>query len=236
MSSKVDRHLERLLGLLLPPRCVLCDDRGQPPCLDLCPECQAGLPASGSSLDTTMSPLNRCFAPFEYGFPVDHLVRCLKYHAQLATGRVLGSLLADAVSARGLHLDVDCIVPVPLHPRRHAERGYNQASEIAIRAGRVLGRPVEARLLTRSRDTRPQVGLRPGERRDNVQGAFVAGTGARGLRIAIVDDVVTTGGTVRAAAQALLRVGACSVEAWCVARATRPERLDLQAEHESRQS
>jgi predicted amidophosphoribosyltransferase len=136
---------------------VLCDGRGQLPSLDLCAVCEDGLPLAALPLDSGVPPLDRRFAPFAYEFPVDHLVRGLKYGGQLATGRVLGSLLGAAVVARGLHLDVDCILPVPLHPGRHADRGYNQAAEIARRAGRVTGRPVELRVLRRVVDTRPQV-------------------------------------------------------------------------------
>jgi ComF family protein len=190
--------------------------------MDLCRDCADSLPRAVGPLRTGGRPLDRCYAPFAYGFPVDHLVQSLKYRGQLATGRVLGALLAEGVREFGLHLDVDCLVPVPLHPERHAERGFNQAAELARWTGRVLGRPVATRAVRRLRDTRPQVELGPAERGRNVAGAFGDVTHLCGRRVVIVDDVFTTGRTVAAVAGALREAGAVSVDAWCVARATPP--------------
>ncbi len=81
------------------------------------------------------------------------MIQALKYGGQLAVGRVLGQLLAGGAAELGLQLDVDCLLPVPLHPRRYAERGFNQSAEIARFAGRVLALPVEPRLAIRRNDT-----------------------------------------------------------------------------------
>jgi len=224
--SQVDRGLDNICGWLLPPRCILCGRFGQPPCLDLCAGCEAGLPPDPGALQTGPYPVERCLAAFAYAFPVDHLIQLLKYRGQLAVGRVLGALLARSVHALGLHHDVDCVVPVPLHPGRHADRGFNQSAEIARRVARVLDRETCEGAVGRVRDTRPQVGLRPEERRRNIAGAFVASARFRGRRVAVVDDVLTTGATVGAVAAALRQAGAISVDVWCVARAAHPERLD----------
>jgi ComF family protein len=225
--SQVDRSLETICGWLLPPRCVLCGRSGQRPCLDLCATCEASLPLDPQGLIDGPQPVERCLAAFTYGFPVDHLIQLLKYRGQLSIGRVLGSLLARSVDARGLVHHVDCVVPVPLHPGRHADRGFNQSAEIARRVARVLGTRTCEGAVQRSRDTRPQVGLRPEERRRNIDGAFVASSGFRGQRVAVVDDVLTTGATVGAVAAALRQAGAISVDVWCVARVAHKERLDL---------
>ena len=221
MPRWVDTKLDLLGGLLLPPRCVLCGDRGQPPCLDLCRACEAGLPGAGPFLDDGPAPLRRCLASFEYGHPVDHLVHALKYRGQLAVGRVLGTLLGERIAALGLQADVDVVLPVPLHPARHGDRGFNQSAEIGHWVARRLDRPLDLRLAERRRDTRPQVGLAVEERRSNLAGAFAASPAARGLRIALVDDVTTTGRTLQELAATLVEAGAGSVEGWCVARAER---------------
>jgi len=230
MRHWVDRQVERLGGWFLPPRCVLCGSRGQSPCLDLCAACEALLPLAAAPCVPGPAPLLHSFAPFAYGHPVDHLVHALKYRGQLAIGRVLGTLLAARIEPLGLQVDVDVIVPVPLHPERHAERGFNQSAEIARHLGRRLRRPVEVSLAMRCRATPPQVGLRGEDRRRNLAGAFVAAPRTRGLRIALVDDVLTTGATVGELARALCGAGAQSVEAWCLGRAPDPKRVDL-ADH-----
>lgn len=215
----VDRGLDWLGGLLLPPRCVLCGSRGQAPCLDLCAACEAELPPAAGHDGADGTALRRTYAAFAYATPVDHLVQSLKYRGHLADGRVLGDLLAARVAARSLHLDVDVIVPVPLHPRRHAERGFNQSAEIARWVARRLGLPMAADLAARLRDTRPQVGLTLAQRHGNLAGAFAASRAVRGLRVALLDDVTTTGRTLQELAVALDGAGAASVVAWCVARA-----------------
>jgi ComF family protein len=236
MGFPVDKILGRLAAAVLPPRCVLCQARGQAPALDLCRDCEAelpripgpcpvcalpqgggpGRPCSGCLRDPP--PYDRCLAAFDYAFPVDRLVQSLKYGGQLAVGRVLGHLAGSAVLERGLHLDVDMLLPVPLHPARLAERGFNQSLEIARWAGRRVGRPVVERALVRTRPTVPQVGLSLAARHANLGGAFASAAAVRGRRVVIVDDVVTTGSTVREAALSLRAAGAFSVDVWCVAR------------------
>jgi ComF family protein len=224
---RVDRILDTVGGWLLPPRCVLCARPGQWPGIDLCADCEDALPQDRDPLRQGPAPAERCFAPLAYGFPVDHLVHLLKYRGQLAVGRVLGGLLARAAGLYGLHLDVDCLVPVPLHPERHADRGFNQSAEICRRAARELGCRYVEGAVSRQRDTRPQVGLRPDARRANIRDAFSGTAALRGRRVVVIDDVLTTGATAGAVAAAVVAAGAFSVDVWCVARAGPPDRLDL---------
>jgi ComF family protein len=169
-----------------------------------------------------------------YAFPLDHLVHCLKYRRQLAVGRVVGTLLGAALARRGLHLDVDVIVPVPLYRLRHAERGYNQSAEIGGWVARGLGREFRESVVTRIRETAAQVGLGTEDRRVNLAGAFACSPEVRGLRLAVVDDVVTTGSTAREIAGALRAAGAVSVDVWCVARALPAERAPARCSADDR--
>jgi ComF family protein len=208
---------DRLHGGLLPPRCVLCLDPGRAPALDLCPACEAELPVLGPPCEAP--PFARVVAPFRYAWPVDALIRGFKYHGQLPHGRVLGTLLAEAVLACGTPLP-QLIVPVPLHPARERERGYNQAWELARVAGRRLDVPIAPTLCARTRATPPQASLDAAARRANLAGAFAVTRPPGARHVALVDDVLTTGATVAAVAAALLGAGVTRVDCWTVARAS----------------
>jgi ComF family protein len=153
---------------------------------------------------------------FSYEEPIDRLLLALKFHKDLAAGALLGRLLA----ARLRHPSVDLIVPIPLASRRQAERSYNQAAELAVQVRRRLGIPIATDALKRVRDTPPQMGLSASARRTNLQGALIADRSKiEGRRIAILDDVVTTGATMAAATRIARAAGAERIEIWAVARA-----------------
>jgi ComF family protein len=242
MRSLVYRAADALAGWALPPRCVLCGSRGRLRQLDLCATCAEDLPrasracsrcglpdtaglspvaAQCESCAAEPPPYDRLFAPFNYGFPLDGLIQALKYQAAMRNARVLGTLLGHEIQRLEPHGDIDLLVPMPLHASRLVERGFNQSHEIALFTVDVLGREMSSGALRRVRATPSQVGLDRQARLQNVRGAFAADTRAvSGRRIALLDDVVTTGSTVAAAAQALLVAGASGVVVWALARAT----------------
>jgi len=160
----------------------------------------------------------------DYAFPWDRLLLALKFGEQLEVAPLLAGRLSLALARAGIDAP-DLILPVPLSAERLRERGYNQAHEIARRLARPQGTgEVErqsrlcARTLLRLRDTPQQARLPLDERRRNLRGAFVVLKPVRGLRVAIVDDVMTSGATLHEAALALRRAGAVDVQAWVVAR------------------
>ncbi len=146
-------------------------------------------------------------------FPVNRLAQALKFHEQLN----LANALADRVAAR-VEIRPDAIVPMPLHPARLRERGFNQSLELARRLSARLELPLHARACQRVRDTPPQAALRWKERGKNVRKAFTCSEDFSGKHVAMVDDVMTSGATLNELARALRRAGAREVSAWVVAR------------------
>ena len=235
-SSAVDGGIgARALRIVLPPRCLLCGGRGAggrdlcPGCagdfvpnVPCCPRCALPLaapaPLCGECL-ASEPPFAATWAPFRYAHPLDLLEARFKFHADLAAGRVLAHMMivraaADAPARPQL------IVPVPLHRARLRERGYNQALELAAPLARALGVPLRHDLLLRLRATPAQTGLDAKARRRNLRGAFAlaAGTEPPDL-VVLLDDVMTTGATVREAARTLHRAGVPRVDVWVLARA-----------------
>lgn len=207
-----------LAATLFPPRCCLCGFRGASADLDLCDVCHADLPWNAHEAPGVLAPLR-------YEYPVDDMIRRLKYHGALAHARVLGVLLAAAARAREAPLP-RLLVPVPLHTQRLRERGFNQAYALARYAGRMLEVPYARTLLRRVRDTPSQTALDMAARRHNVRGAFAV-CGPRAMErllavqhVALVDDVMTTGSTLAELRAVLYSAGVRQVELWAVARAT----------------
>lgn len=224
-----------LIHGLFPARCLLCLEPGQAPALDLCRDCEDDFPQNAGACPGCAMPLpepattclhcasrrlnfDAAFAPYRYEFPLVELIHRLKYGGKVAIARILGTVLAHRLLERGA-LAVDALVPVPLHAAREARRGYNQAEEIARFAGEIVGLPVLDRVALRLRPTEEQAALPASVRRINVSGAFEALLGCVPPAVAIVDDVLTTGATADALAQALKRTGCRRVETWTVARA-----------------
>ena len=157
-------------------------------------------------------------AAFVYTYPVDALIQSLKYGGQLA----LAGMFAQAIHQRtGKANDTNLILPLPLHPLRLAERGFNQAAEIAKALSRRCGIAMDTQLAQRVRNTAPQAELPWRERAANMRGAFACDRDLSGLNIAVVDDVMTTGATLDEFARTLKRSGAARVENWVVARTPR---------------
>ena len=171
-----------------------------------CGECQTDPPAYVSTR-----------AAFRYASPVDKLIQHLKYHDRLELSRLLGGYLANHLQTLDDPLP-DVIVPVPLHASRLRERGYNQSLEIARFVAKRLELPINWKDAQRTRPTAPQTELPRDQRRKNVRGAFTAGSAFAGRRVAIVDDVMTSGHTANALSESLLRSGAVEVRVWVVAR------------------
>ncbi len=153
-------------------------------------------------------------AVFAYRYPVDSLIRTYKYRGRLALARVLAELLAREVAR-----DVDVIVPTPLAPRRLAERGFNQALEIARVVAQETGIALIPDACRKTADTPPQASLPWKERARNVRRTFVCDVDFDGERVAVVDDVLTTGATLNELARVLRKAGAGSVRGWVIARA-----------------
>lgn len=219
--------------------CSLCAGTS-PDELDLCHGCRSDLPPNRSACRLCAQPLPtdrenicgsclrhpppfRAFAPFLYAPPLDRLIIELKFGDRLYLGRTLGALLAEAAVQRAPEMP-QLLVPVPLHPARLRERGYNQAMELARPLRRQLGIPI-VDAVERIRATPGQAGLSARERRRNVRGSFkVKDAGvAKGKRVAIVDDVLTTGATAAEMARCLTRAGAASIIVWTLARTQGPD-------------
>ena len=156
-------------------------------------------------------------AAYQFEGAVREMVHALKYRNLRAAAPDLGRLLASYLDSNEIPADV--AMPVPLHPRRERERGYNQSELMARELSKRTGVPVQAGVLRRTRNAAPQVSLNGHEeRRRNIDGAFECSSPVEGLRVLLIDDVVTTGSTMSACAGALRAAGASSIWGLALAR------------------
>ncbi len=155
----------------------------------------------------------RTVAAYAYAFPLDKLVLALKYGEKLHLANMLADSMAHRIAVRP-----DCIVPMPLHPARLRERGFNQSLQLARRIGRRLDIPVLPFACRRIRNTPSQSSLPWKERGRNMHAAFSCEGKLAGKHVAVVDDVMTTGTTLNELALTLLKAGATEISAWVAAR------------------
>lgn len=225
-------RLAALCGRLWPVHCPVCREPADPG-RDLCPACLRDLPWNrcaclrcGLPLPLPAPvcghclrhppPLDETRAVFRYAPPLDRLLPRLKFHADLAAGRICAGWMAEALADAPRP---QALVPLPLHRVRLRGRGFDQTLELARPLARALALPLREDLLIRVRDTAPQSRLDAPARRRNLRGAFlVRGDRPPPAHVALVDDVMTTGATLHAAAETLRRAGVARVDAWVCAR------------------
>jgi len=231
LPGKVDGCLAAPWPWLFALRCLVCGEPGAQD-RDLCSACHAALPWLGTACPRCAlpmpqdevcgaclqhpPPLEAVHAVFDYTFPLDRLLPRLKFHGDFAAGHVLAQALAERCAALPRP---DAIVPIPLHRGRLRQRGYDQAMELATPLAHALHLPLLARALQRRKTTTAQSRLDAAARQRNLRDAFVVvGSQRLPAHVVLVDDVMTTGATLHAAARALRRAGVQRVDAWVCAR------------------
>lgn len=233
MPPLADRLRDAVVDLVFPPRCIGCGTGGAflcPACVrqlpgiaaPLCPLC--GKPQPGGTLCPGCwgwrASIDGIRSPFVFQGVVRQAVHALKYRNLRALSVPLGQLLARHTSVAGIEGDI--LVPVPLHPRRLRERGYNQSALMAEQMSIATGLAIDSTVLLRRKDTAPQARTVSVEaRHQNMSGAFTcADRRLKGKRVLLVDDVCTSGATLDACAGALKRAGAASVWGLTLAKET----------------
>jgi ComF family protein len=231
-------YWSKLNQLLFSQACMLCA-AGNGQTLGLCKACldsllwhktahcpQCALPSMSSLLcgHCLKSPpaFDATYAMFRYEYPLDSMLQRYKYNHLLNMAETFGELMAQSMVPAShpdnLRVAPDIIIPMPLHPRRLQERGFNQAVEIARIIGKKLKLEVDSQSCRKIKLSAPQVSLPLKERVKNMRGAFDCQTRLDGLHIALVDDVMTTGASLSALASTVKKAGASHVECWLVAR------------------
>ncbi len=201
--------VQSLVETLAPSACVACDALLAKRAV-FCPSC-------AGSIEPAPPPRPDLLAFGAYGGPLAQALRRLKYQDRPDLGRPLGELLR--ITARNAGMTADLVLPVPLHPRRLVDRGYNQAALLAAPVAFELDATLSTFSLRRLRHTPPQARLDRAARGENLKGAFDVRRPSlvAGRRVVLVDDVSTTGATLQACRAALLEAGAKSVTALVVA-------------------
>jgi ComF family protein len=226
--------LEDLLNLFYPEVCAACGNGLFTGERAICTVCRAFLPktgfetVAGNSVEKQFWGKVQIHAAtalyhFNKGEKVQHLIHRLKYKGDQEVGREAGRILGSSLKSSPLFAGISCVVPVPLHRERLRTRGYNQSQAFAEGIAELLG--VEARpdLLVRARASNSQTRKSRYERWENVGNAFTAGReeALKDLHVLLVDDVITTGSTLSACAEAVLNAGAARVSIASIAFATR---------------
>ena len=212
---------EKVLDLLFPPKCPYCQRILDNPRAPACPGCQTSLPwLEGRAGERNIDFADGCWSPLAYDEAVRGAIHRYKFHRVRALGKPFAALMAQCLAGR-LPQGADLICWAPLSRQRLRNRGFNQAELLAREVGRLLSIPAEP-VLAKEKDTVPQSELEEeSARQANARGAYrlLSGIGLAGKRIVLVDDVVTSGSTLRELCALLRQAGAEEVFCLTLARA-----------------
>lgn len=203
------RFVSGIIDLLFPPVCLCCGERTQ--LEPICRKCLTGLEPTNLS-DWLEQVTNHDFLDCAYsGWYFNHnfqkLIHELKYSEGRLVAQILGQKLGVLLKEELSNLWVDAIVPVPLHPARLRERGFNQSTLLGYALAKELGLTCREDILRRRRNTVSQTKLGSEERKQNMQNAFTCKTIRNSTRLLLIDDVLTTGSTLSACAEVLKSSG-----------------------------
>lgn len=224
-----------MLEILCRHTCIFCDESTYRK-LDLCVACEQKLPFLKHYCRKCAHPLipgqiycGNCLedlpgaifttALFYYDMPIDKMIMKIKFGNNLVGAKILGEIFSDHLEIQYKNQDKpEIIIPVPLHPRRLYERGYNQALELARPLSKKLQMPIKTSLIKRIKFTSPQAQLNAKERIKNVKNSFWVEKDCNFHHVAIVEDVITTGNTVFELCRVLFAAGVKKIDIWCVAK------------------
>lgn len=248
MKLLYTNNVSNWLHCIFPNTCVLCGSTDKLLCahtfknnhLDLCAACYQILPMPQHSCSCCATPLpattqpfcgsclktpppfTKVITPYLYQTPMDYLITKLKFHNQLVYAKILGLLLAEHLQQHYRDRDKpQIIIPIPLHKSRLRERGFNQSLEIAKPIAKIFRIPINKYECIRHKNTEPQSLLRSKERKENIHNAFSIKSSFIGRyeHVAMIDDVITTGDTVREFCHQLQRAGVQKIDVWACAHA-----------------
>lgn len=233
--NPVNNLIQNVKRFIFPIICILCGNFTKT-ALSICNECSTDLPfiieackLCGIQLTTTAicgacletpPPYAATIAVFNYQYPIDKLISRLKFSGNLTVANAIGEVMARTIllQLNSINDRPDCIMPIPLHPKRIVERGFNQALEIARPIAKVTRIPIDFKSCYRKEPTQAQSLIPAHERAKNIKNAFALKKAINYRHVAILDDVVTTGSTVREFAKLLRRNGVERIQVWCCAR------------------
>lgn len=223
---KLRHALERLGNLILPQCCCLCEQSGGPFCTTCertlprppaarCPACADASPCGALCGACLSKPphFSGVSAPFAYAWPIDQLLQAYKYGHRLRLARPLAMAMADAAPAGCFRVAV-----IPASAAHLRERGFNAAALLGQHVAAMLNLPLSIDTLVRLRETSPQAALPYRQRQRNIRGAFASSAPLNGERVMLIDDVMTSGATVREASRVLIEAGAAEVRVLVAAR------------------
>lgn len=227
--------MKNLSDILFPKTCLLCN-RASKNKQDFCKKCYQDLPwiefacpKCGQPLETNNQLCKECLknppifeqtiALFHYKEPINHFITGLKFNNKLIYSRILGELMAEKISKHYQQTNLpEIIIPVPLHNQRLRQRGYNQAIELARPIAKILALPIDIKSCKRIKNTGTQSSIPAKQRAKNIKKAFTIKNKPAAKHVAIIDDVITTGNTIKELSSVLHKSGVQTIDIWCCAK------------------